>query len=286
MSSTAPLVTVGIPFFDEERHLASAIRSILVQTWPSIEVLLVDDGSRDRSLEIARSFRDERVKVLSDGERRYLPARLNQIVSHARGEFVARMDADDVVHPDRIRRQIEALEQCDGVASGTWAGLVDGQDVPFAVIEANVHPTAAVALEQGIICHASLVARRDWLRAHPYDETLTRSEDRDLWCRTFATPFTIVEAPLYVVRVSRGHPHFLPDYLESQRQHRLLYARYGMKALGPLRTARRYGESLAKSLVMAGAVKFGVADRIIRRRGRPPTESERRLIALAIELSR
>lgn len=286
MSSTAPLITVGIPFFDEEPHLASAIRSVLAQTWASIEVLLVDDGSRDRSLEIARSFRDERVKVFSDGKRRYLPARLNEIVEHARGELVARMDADDVIHPDRLRRQIEALRESDSVASGTWAGLVDDDDVPFAVVESVSHPTAAIALEQGIMAHATLIARREWLKAHPYDETLTRAEDRDLWCRTFNTRFAVVEEPLYVVRVSRGHPRFLPDYLESQRQHRLLYARYGMKALGPLRTARGYAESLAKGWVMAGAEKLGLADRVIRRRGRAPTERERRLIAEALELSR
>lgn len=286
MISTAPLVTVGIPFFDEEEHLPFAIRSVLAQTWTSLEVLLVDDGSRDHSVEIARSFRDERVKVLSDGERRYLPARLNQIVEHARGELIARMDADDVAHPDRLRRQIEALQNGDGIASGTWAGLIDDDDVPFGVIECASHPTAAVALERGLIPHPTLIARRDWLKAFPYDEKLTRAEDRDLWARAFGTRFANIDEPLYLLRISRESPRFLPDYLESQRQNRILYARYGMRALGPLRTARRYGESLAKGWIMSGAMKLGLADRLVRRRGRPPTAREHQLILEALQASR
>ena len=67
-----PLVTVGLPFFDEQRHLGDAIRSVLAQSVTDFELLLVDDGSRDDSLAIARSFTDSRIRVIADGKRRHL----------------------------------------------------------------------------------------------------------------------------------------------------------------------------------------------------------------------
>lgn len=289
---TAPLVTVGIPFFDERRYLAAAIRSILAQSWTRLEILLVNDGSTDGSVEIARSFADPRVRVLDDGERRFLPARLNEIVRDARGELVARMDADDVVHPERLRRQIEALEQAGSacVGTGTWAALVDGRDEPMAIVESRIDPQpstrAAVALERGLMTHASLVARRDWLVAHPYDETLTRAEDRDLWCRAAGSVFTVVPEPLYVVRTTPRDPSFLEEYVESQRQNRILYRRYGARSIGALRTSRRYAESFAKEWLMRGAVRAGLADRLVRRRGRMPTALERALVTEALASSR
>jgi glycosyltransferase involved in cell wall biosynthesis len=283
------LVTVGIPFNDEERHLAGAIRSVLRQTYPNLELLLIDDGSRDASLAIARSFRDERIRVVSDGRRRFLPARLNEIVALARGDLVARMDADDVSHPDRLRRQIDALDEAGAGhdAVGSWAGLVDEEERVFAIVEAARDPSPAVALERGLIPHATLIARRPWLLANAYDEALTRAEDRDFWCRAVrTTKVAVVPEPLYAVRVAPRHPTFLPDYLESQRQNRILYQRYGRSSLGWARASRAWASSLAKSAVMQAATRIGLADRVVHRRGRPPTESERRMVEEALSAQR
>src|SRR5690606_2619050 len=101
-----PAITVAIPFHDEQEHLASAVRSVLRQTCKDFELLLVDDGSRDASLSIARSFSDPRVAVVSDGRSRGLPARLNEIARRASADLVARMDADDVIHPTRLEKQV------------------------------------------------------------------------------------------------------------------------------------------------------------------------------------
>ena len=288
MSSGQPLVSIGIPFRNEERHLAAAVRSVLAQTWTNLEVLLVDDGSTDGSLAIARSLRDPRVTVTSDGLRRHLPARLNEIAKRARGELVARMDGDDLAHPDRIRRQVAALASagpaCD--AAGTWAALVDENDELFAVIEASLPASPLSALERGIF-----PTPRSWRVAIGCSRTHTtndsRAGDRDLWCRTVATSrFVIVPEPLYVVRAEPRHPTFLPDYLESQRQNRILFARYGPRTMGVARTYRARAASLAKAGIMSVAVRLGVAERLVRRRGRPPTASERRLVERALACER
>ncbi len=281
---SSPRITVGIPFFDEELVIARAVRSILGQTVRELEVILVDDGSTDRSLEIARSFVDPRVRVISDGVRKHLPARLNQIAALARAPFVARMDADDLSHPERLAKELavfEADSRCDAV--GTSIGLVDAHDRPFAVVDCDVaRATRASVLRHGLLPHATMLARREWLRANPYDETLDRAEDRDLWCRTFGTSrFGAVREVLYVVRVV-ATGDFLAKYRASQRQNRELTLRYGPAAVGRLATARQWLSAGAKSLVMTAAVNVGMAEHVVRRRGRAPTSAERDAIEVAL----
>lgn len=283
-----PLVTVGIPFHNEETYLEQAVRSILVQTFEDLEVLLVDDGSTDRSLEIARSLGDPRVTVRTDGTRRFLAARLNEITRHAKGELVARMDADDVSHPERLAHQIAILREdpaCDAV--GTWAALVDDHEQLFAVVESTaLPPSPAAALSHGIFPHATLVGRRSWLIANPYDETLTRTEDRDLWCRTVCTSrFAVVPKALYVVRSHSRTAHFLPKYVASQEQARELIARYGPSAVGLPRTALLWGASYAKTTIMQIAVRMNLATHLVHRRGRAPTALEDSLVREAIARS-
>jgi glycosyltransferase involved in cell wall biosynthesis len=282
---TVPSVTVAIPFHDEERHLADAIRSVLHQTFDDFELLLVDDGSTDRSLEIARSFRDPRITVVSDGTRRGLPARLNQIIDRAGAELVARMDADDVMHPSRLQREVDHLrddDDCEVV--GTWIGLVDERDEPFGIIESSaLPPRPADALARGVVGHPSIVARRAWNRANRYDETLTRAEDRDLWARTaMTTRFGIVPEPLHVMRVEPSVATFVPNYLRTQNQNRRIYLRHGPRLVGLAGTASLCAGTFVRSMAMRVADVAGLVPRLVRRRGRLPTERELALIAEAL----
>lgn len=280
-----PLVTVGISFHNEERNLREAVESILRQTEKNLEVLLVDDGSTDDSLSVACSFSgDPRVRVLADGRRRRLPARLNQIVAEAQGAFVARMDADDISHPDRLARQLRlyaARPSLDAV--GTWAALIGSQRQILAVSESTAVRTPRAALEHGLLVHASVIGRTEWFRAHPYDDSLDRAEDRDLWCRTVnRSQLQAVCQPLYLVRVLPRSSDFLSNYRESQRQNGVLLRRYGREVLGPSRTAVAYLATLAKPHVMAVAIRVGLADQLVRRRGRAPTALESEIVREAL----
>jgi glycosyltransferase involved in cell wall biosynthesis len=283
LSRRMPRVTVGLPFFDEQRRIGDAIRSVLAQSFTDFELLLVDDGSRDGSLAIARSFRDPRIRVIADGQRRHLPARLNEIIHTARAPYVARMDADDVMHPTRLARQLAVLDAqpaCDVV--GTWVALADGRGRVFAVAETGpLPPSPRAALMQGVLAHATVLGKREWFAANPYDETLTRAEDRDLWCRTAATArFAVVPECLYVVRVDVDKDSFARSYVETQSQNRRIFATYGPGMVGRFETSRLIALTYAKSLVMRGLIGARLADRLVRRRGRPPTASE---LALAYE---
>ncbi len=280
-----PRVTVGISFFDEEKHLADAVRSILLQTFEDFELLLLDDGSTDASLSVARSFDDPRISVISDGRRRHLPARLNEIVRRARGTFVARMDADDVAHPRRLETQLALLDRdrCDVV--GTWAGLVDEAGKLLGIVEsAELPPDPSAVIERGLLVHASVVGRRAWFLARPYDEALTRAEDRDLWCRSVDdSSFGVVREPLYVIRVSSRDERFLSDYVDAQRQNRTIFVRHGPGRIGWSRTAKLWAASYAKEAVMRVAVRSHAASRLVARRGREATDAEQDRVREALD---
>lgn len=282
--SREPVVTVGIPFFDEEAHLGAAIRSILAQTVSEIEVILMDDGSTDRSVDVARSFDDPRIRVVSDGERKRLPARLNEIVRLARAPLVARMDADDVSHPKRLERELALLRRDDLDAVGTWVALLDDQEQPIAVTE-TAEPgerTAEDALRRGLLAHATMLAKKSWLVANPYDTGFHRAEDRELWCRTFGRArLGVVPEVLYIVRVTTGGT-FIEDYAASQRQNRTLVRRYGPRSLGYVRSLGILVALHAKTIATAAAVHMGLSRRLLMRRGRAPTVVEQQQILVAL----
>jgi hypothetical protein len=120
----SPLVSVVLCVYEGERYLEEAIASIVGQTLQDLELLVVDDGSTDRSLEIARSFTDPRVRVLARPHEGLL-ASLHAGFDAARGRYVARMDADDVSRPRRLEGQVEALEATGAVLAGCGYTLID-----------------------------------------------------------------------------------------------------------------------------------------------------------------
>jgi glycosyltransferase involved in cell wall biosynthesis len=121
---TEPLVSVVIPAFDAERHLAETLDSALAQTWRRCEVIVVDDGSTDGTTRVARS-RGDRVRLLRQANAGGGAAR-NRGIREARGDFVALLDHDDLWHPETLERQVavalrhpeSGLVACDGVEVG------------------------------------------------------------------------------------------------------------------------------------------------------------------------
>ena len=98
-----PLVSIGMPVFNCEKTLIPAVNSILNQTYSNWELFLLDDGSKDKTLEIANSFKDSRIKVIVDGLNKKLPSRLNQAIEMSQGKYFARMDGDDISYPERLQ---------------------------------------------------------------------------------------------------------------------------------------------------------------------------------------
>lgn len=127
----SPLVTVTIPVYNAEEHLADALASVLAQTYRHLDVVVVDDGSTDRSVEIARSFDDARCRVIEQANAG-APAARNTGVAASHGEMLAFLDADDVWAPDKIDVQVRAMAAQPDVA------MVFGQYTSFSSGDAAV----------------------------------------------------------------------------------------------------------------------------------------------------
>ena len=106
----APLISVCMPVYNAKRYLGEAVESILSQTFRDFEFLIIDDGSTDRSLAILQRYaaQDARIRLSSEPNAGYV-VRLNEMLHQARGDLIARMDADDVALPERFARQVEFL---------------------------------------------------------------------------------------------------------------------------------------------------------------------------------
>lgn len=207
MTDHLPPVSIGIPFFNAGGDLRDAIRSVFAQTHQDWELILIDDGSTDNSLEIARSIEDIRVRVFSDGKNKHLAARLNEIARLAKYDFVARMDADDLMHPTRIARQLQVLcdnPQLDMISTGVYS--LDNENRPLG--SRCVHPQHAItskALLDGNcgILNAAVVAKRDWFLRNPFKESLPRAQDANLWLQAYSRDdlaVAILSEPLYFYR--------------------------------------------------------------------------------------
>jgi hypothetical protein len=183
-----PQISVVLPVYNAERHLAEAIESILRQTHSDFELLIINDGSSDRSLDIIKRYarRDPRVRVTDRGNRGLI-ATLNEGIAEARGEYVARMDADDVAAPDRLAKQAKWLMADPAcVVVGTSFILIDESGRPHTTWHCFVNDlTIRHALPaEGCIPHPTAMIRRSALtQAGGYRADYVAAEDYDLWRR-------------------------------------------------------------------------------------------------------
>ena len=188
----------GVPFF------AEAVRSILDQSFGDFELLIVDDASTDESPEIAASFGDPRVVLLRNERQLGITGALNRGIAAARGRLVARMDADDVAHPERFARQQEYLTRQpgpgvvgsnvvlidrDGVETGTQRYPASGRDIRRTIL---VHNPFA---------HGAVMLSRSLLERHGgYDPAYLHNEDYDLWLRLAAAGAAMANLQEYLLR--------------------------------------------------------------------------------------
>ena len=280
-------ITIGLPFFNCAGTLAEAIRSVFAQTDSNWELLLVDDGSTDGSLEIARRVRDSRVTVISDGNNLGLPARLNQICRSGRGSLLARMDGDDLMHPLRIATQRAFLTRNPAIdVVGSAAFVIDGDGrVTGRRGDGAFDLSAEGVLRHGLFIHPTVLGRRDWFARHPYDAAYVRAEDRELWCRTVSSSrFARLDQALLFYREPQQVN--VRNYLRSCATDRKILRHYGRPILGRAGTQALVIESHLKGLCYRAAASIGRAGVLVRRRNRALPEGELRAASAAIECIR
>ncbi len=184
-----PTISVLMPVYNAQRYLAQAVESILQQTFGDFEFLIVNDGSTDRSLKILQHYakRDDRIRLISRPNAGYLSA-LNTMLHLAQGEFIARMDADDIAMPERFAHQVEFLRQHpDVVCIGGAQEMIDEAGwflyhYLAAEEDAEIQRLALAGITP--INHPSAMMRRlAVLQVGGYDPSTYLAEDLDLWLK-------------------------------------------------------------------------------------------------------
>ncbi len=173
-----------MPIYNSAPYLETAVQSILGQTFEDFEFIIVDDGSTDGSAQILQSLSDSRVVLLSNNENRGLIYSLNLGVAVARGQYIARMDADDVSVKHRFQKQINFLrEHPECAVCGTWARLMDAHGELGRTWKRVTQPdeVRAALLFQSPLIHPSVMGKSEVFKAHPYNPEAAHCEDYALW---------------------------------------------------------------------------------------------------------
>ena len=170
--------------YNGERYLREAIDSILNQTFSDFEFIIVDDGSMDSSLEIIRAYNDERIRLIRNERNLGLTASLNKGLDQSRGEYVARMDCDDVSLPERLARQVAFMDANPKVgASSTWALDIDAEGNVLRRRKALVGAQLDNFYWRTPLIHPSAIIRFSQFKELRYDERIRYAQDYDLWLR-------------------------------------------------------------------------------------------------------
>ncbi len=205
-------ISVLMGIFNCARTLSAAIDSILAQTYTNWELIACDDGSADDTWTVAESYRQQypdKIILLKNEKNMGLNYTLNRCLEKADGEYIARMDGDDLCMPDRFQKEVGALQEHPEMAvvstpmeyfdeTGTWGR---GKGNPFPQPLDLLHGTP--------FCHAPCMARREvilTIGGYTEDPKFLRVEDYDLWVKLYAAGYRgmNLEEPLYRMRDDRN----------------------------------------------------------------------------------
>lgn len=205
-------ISVVMPTWNAEKYLREAVDSILGQTFCDFELIVIDDASTDMTRPILETYQDCRIKVI-DGPCRGISAALNIGLDVACGEYIARMDADDISYPNRFEMQVNFLNNhkeyglCATLAE--WF-FPDGHTALWGGTEANRLEQIGIFdnLIDTVLCHPTVMFRRDTFEKYElrYNEEFDSTEDQELWVRAMRyTRFYNMQEVLLKYRVHESN---------------------------------------------------------------------------------
>jgi len=174
-----------MPVCNGEKYISEAIASVLAQTERDFELLIVDDGSTDKTESIVRSFKDSRI-VYFKRQHEGLVSTLNFALTKASSEYIARMDADDVAYPQRFEKQLKFMKDRDLVLCGSWADLMDEDgdkigELKFPPVEDC--SVRSYAILHNPFIHPTVIFKKDVVIAAGGYRNFKHVEDYELWTR-------------------------------------------------------------------------------------------------------
>ena len=186
-----PKISVAMGVYNGSKYIREAIKSILNQTYTDFEFIICDDCSTDNTIEIIQEFikQDNRIILVGNETNSGLAFSLNNCIAKSKGEYIARMDDDDVSLPDRFKIQVEFLENNPNYAFvGGCAKLFDNDGI-WGLWEEKVTPDKTDVFKKPCYIHPTVMMRKKDLQAiggYTVSKHTRRGQDYDLWCKFYA----------------------------------------------------------------------------------------------------
>jgi glycosyltransferase involved in cell wall biosynthesis len=203
---TAPRVTVLMPVYNGERFLCEAIESILRQTFTDFEFLIINDGSTDSSIDIIQSYNDHRISLVNNDCNHGLVASLNRGFQLAQGEYIARMDADDISRPERLELQVGFLDANSPVGvCGSWVRYFPMANNNVWKLPEHSEEIRCRQFHTVGVAHPAVMMRRRFFTEYGlfYDPLYCHIEDFELWGRAIQyMDFANIQKVLLDYRIS------------------------------------------------------------------------------------
>jgi len=222
-----PLVSILIPAYNAEPWIADTLRSALAQTWAGKEIIIVDDGSRDQTLGVARQFASEVVSVVTQ-ENQGASAARNKALELCQGDYIQWLDADDLIAPDKIAKQVETSERCGNdrtLFSSAWGRFyyrIDKASFASTSLWCDLSPVEWLIRKLGQNLHMPpatwLVPRELTDAAGLWDTRLSLDDDGEYFCRLILASDVIRFVPDAKVFYRASGPGSLSSIDESEKK--------------------------------------------------------------------
>ena len=184
MSKTNPLVSIVLVFYNAEQYIKEAVDSIMNQSFKDFELLLIDDGSTDKSVSVVNEYKDKRIHLIHNNHD-YIMS-LNLGLKKARGKYIARMDADDIMHPDRLLIQYSLMEDKPEIDfCSSWSTLFTekrGHTFLCKNLSGIVVDPLVSMLQTNIFIHSSMMFKKEFIKRNRLTYLCySHTEDYKMW---------------------------------------------------------------------------------------------------------
>lgn len=222
-----PLVSILIPCYNVEKYVEESLRSILNQTYKNIEIITIDDCSKDNTFDILQNLskEDNRIKVVRNEENLKLIATLNKGISLCNGDYIARMDADDISLPSRIEEEVKFLEENKeyDIVSCQFYAFPSEHPNKKSLHHNPIHydELQAYLLFKSGICHPAVMIRKRVFSelGLKFEKEYLHVEDYALWSKAvYLTKLANIDKPLLLYRVHQNQVSTLNEELQTQNK--------------------------------------------------------------------
>ncbi len=270
-----PLVSIGMPVRDSEDTIRCSIISILNQSYLNWELIIIDDGSSDNSMDIVHGFSDARIHCFVDGIKKGQSYRRNEALNQSKGKYYAILDSDDIAYPDRIEQQVQFLEHNPEVdLIGTSVMVFNGDGMLIGKRQGpQSHDLICAKPTSGFpIVQSTFLGKVEWFKKYKYHHRAVRSEDQDLLLRSYSES-TFANLPEILVGY-REKEIDLKKILTERYQYTAAAMDFFLDNRKLLTALRVILEQTMKGLIDTFAVKTHLNYRILRHRAQKVNSME------------